>query len=57
MEIKIGVQNTPRELIIDVDEDSDQIQQLLTDALPDGVFSVTDARVDVSSSQQQASPT
>jgi hypothetical protein len=44
MEIKIGVRNAPRELTIDIDEDAEAIQQRLTEALPDGVFSVADAK-------------
>ncbi|HNA98584.1 MAG TPA: DUF3107 domain-containing protein [Marmoricola sp.] len=44
MEIKIGVRNAPREIVIDVDEDAEAISALLTDALPDGVFKVADAK-------------
>jgi len=44
MEIKIGIQNAPRELTIDVDEDAQKIHQMLADALPDGVFSVADSK-------------
>ena len=33
MEIKIGVQNTPRELIVETDADPSEIETLVNDAL------------------------
>lgn len=44
MEVKIGVQHTPRELVVDSDQTPDEIQQLVAAALAaeDGVLSLTD---------------
>ncbi|MDR1998927.1 MAG: DUF3107 domain-containing protein [Frankiaceae bacterium] len=44
MEVKIGVQHTPRELVVDSDQTPDEIQQLGAAALGayDGVLSLTD---------------
>lgn len=46
MEVKIGVQHTPRELVVDSDQTPDEIQQLIADALASdsGVLSLTDAK-------------
>lgn len=45
MEVKIGIQHAPRELIVDTDTSADDVQQLLSDALgSDGVLSLSDAR-------------
>lgn len=44
MEVKIGVQHTPRELVVESDQTPDEIQQLVADALAgdSGVLSLTD---------------
>jgi hypothetical protein len=45
MEVKIGIQHAPRELIVDTDTSADDVQQLLSDALgSDGVLSLSDAK-------------
>ena len=45
MEVKIGIQHAPRELVVDTDESSDDVQQQLTEALAnDGVLAITDAK-------------
>jgi hypothetical protein len=45
MEVKIGVQNAPRELTIDTDNDAEQVEKLVSDAITSGgVLSLTDAR-------------
>jgi hypothetical protein len=45
MEVKIGVQNAPRELTIDTNNDADQVEKLVSDAITSGgVLSLTDAR-------------
>lgn len=36
MEVKIGVQHVARELVLESDQTSDEVQQLLTKALADG---------------------
>ena len=44
MEVKIGVQFAARELVVDVSEDSDTVEKLVTAALKgeSGVLSLTD---------------
>lgn len=44
MEIRIGVQNAPREIAIDVAMEADEIEKLIIDATPSGVFSVRDLK-------------
>ena len=45
MEVKIGVQNAPRELSIDTTLDADGIEELVAKAIADnGVVALTDAR-------------
>ncbi len=46
MEVKIGVQHAPRELVVDTDLSSDDIEKAVTEALsdPSGVLSLTDAK-------------
>ena len=45
MEVKIGIQHAPRELIVDTDTSADDVQQLLSDALgSDGVLSLSDVK-------------
>jgi hypothetical protein len=45
MEVKIGIQSIPRELIVDTDASADEVEKALTQALsaPDGhaVFALT----------------
>ncbi len=42
MEIKIGVQHSPREIVLDVDKTADQISKTLTEALTNGDTIVLD---------------
>ena len=43
MEVKIGIQSAPRELVLDTNETSEQIEQALRAALADGgVFALSD---------------
>ena len=45
VEVKIGVQNVARELIVETDQSNDDISAALQAALSeDGVFSLTDAK-------------
>ncbi len=45
VEVKIGVQNAARELIVETEESTDAIAKLVTDAIAaDGVISLTDAK-------------
>jgi len=46
MEVKIGIQHSPRELVIDVEQDLDAVEQQVNAALgaDDGVLSLTDAK-------------
>jgi hypothetical protein len=46
MEVKIGVQQAPRELTVEVDQDADQVEQAVTSALADasGLLSLTDSK-------------
>lgn len=46
MEVKIGVQNTPRELVVDSDQTPDEIEQLVAQALgsDSGLLSLTDTK-------------
>lgn len=45
MELKIGIQHAPRELLVETDEAADAVQKRLTKALTDdGVFTVTDTK-------------
>jgi hypothetical protein len=45
MEVKIGVQNTPRELIVDTAEGADEIEERLASAVVEGgTFSLVDTR-------------
>lgn len=44
MEVKIGIQNSSRELIIDTDRSSDEIQKAVTEAVEGGVLSLTDTK-------------
>ena len=43
MEVKIGMQSAPRELVLDTNETADQVEQALRSALADGgVFALAD---------------
>ncbi|MGN0062851.1 MAG: DUF3107 domain-containing protein [Nocardioides sp.] len=45
MELKIGIQNAPRELLVETDEAPEDVTKRLTKALSDdGVFTVTDTK-------------
>ena len=44
MEVKIGVQNASRELVIDTDQEGDNVEKSVRDALRDGVLVLTDIK-------------
>ena len=44
MEVKIGVQNANRELVIDTDQEGDDIEKAVSNALEQGVFALTDSK-------------
>ncbi|KRA37991.1 MULTISPECIES: DUF3107 domain-containing protein [unclassified Nocardioides] len=45
VEVKIGVQNTARELVIETDETSEGVEALVSDALSsEGVLKLTDTK-------------
>jgi hypothetical protein len=44
MEVKIGVQNANRELVIDTNQEGDDIEKAVSDALEQGVFTLTDSK-------------
>ena len=46
MEVKIGVQNAPRELIVETDESAENIEKLYTEAAgrDGGVLALTDTK-------------
>ena len=45
MEIKIGVKQSPREIVIEVEEDNDTVRDLVTRAIADSsVLSLTDSK-------------
>ena len=45
MEVKIGVQNAPRELTIDADVDAEHVEKLVADAVASGgVLTLSDAK-------------
>jgi hypothetical protein len=46
MEVKIGIQNATRELIVDSTEDADQLEKAVAEAVSseDGLLSLTDSR-------------
>ncbi len=45
MELKIGVQNTARELLVETDEAPEAVEKRLAEAMAnDGVFSVSDTK-------------
>ena len=45
MEVKIGVQHAPRELVVETDESADNVEKMFNDAVAgDGVLSLTDSK-------------
>lgn len=45
MEVKIGIQHAPRELIVEVDDDTESVEKLVTAAVADdSVISLTDSK-------------
>lgn len=45
MEVKIGIQNAARELVVDTNDSADAVEKLVSEAVAsDGVFAITDAR-------------
>ena len=44
MEVKIGVQNSSRELIIDTNQTSDDIEKSVAEAVEQGLLSLTDSK-------------
>lgn len=44
MEVKIGIQNAPRELVVDVTASHDEITEKVEAALKDGALSLTDTK-------------
>lgn len=46
MEVKIGVQNTPRELIVESAQSQDEVQAIVTEALADddGILTLVDEK-------------
>ncbi|MDN4162216.1 DUF3107 domain-containing protein [Nocardioides abyssi] len=45
MEVKIGVQHAPRELVVETDESADAVQQLVADAVSAGtVLTLSDSK-------------
>ena len=45
MEVKIGIQNAARELVVDTNESADAVEKLVSEAVTsDGVLAITDAK-------------
>lgn len=45
MEVKIGVQHAPRELLVETDETLENVEKLVTEAISsDGVLALTDTK-------------
>jgi hypothetical protein len=44
MEVKIGVQNANRELVIDSDQEGDDVEKLVRDGIEQGVLTLTDSK-------------
>jgi len=46
VEVKIGIQHAPRELVVDTDESAESIEQTVTTAVggTDGVLALTDTK-------------
>lgn len=45
MEVKIGVQNAARELVVETDQEADQVEKLVAEAVSgEGVLTLTDTK-------------
>jgi len=44
MEVKIGVQHAPREIVVDVTDTHEEIEARLTEALKGGTLALSDAK-------------
>jgi hypothetical protein len=45
VEVKIGIQHAPRELVVDTDESAEAVEKLVADAVSsDGVLALTDSK-------------
>ena len=45
MEVKIGIQHAPRELVVDTDETADAVETMVADAVgSEGVLALTDSK-------------
>jgi hypothetical protein len=44
MEVKIGVQNANRELVLDIDQSGDDVEKAVAHAMEQGVLSLTDTK-------------
>ncbi|MCW2767129.1 MAG: hypothetical protein JWO11_3088 [Nocardioides sp.] len=45
MEVKIGVQHSPRELVVETNETADGVEKIVADAVSsDGIITLTDAK-------------
>ena len=44
MEVKIGVQNANRELVLDIDQSGDEVEKAIAHAIEHGVLSLTDIK-------------
>ncbi len=45
MEVKIGIQHSPRELVVDTEEKSESIEKLVSEAVSsEGVLTLTDTK-------------
>ena len=44
MEVKIGIQHAPRELIVDVESTHEEIEKLVAEAVKGGVLSLSDGK-------------
>lgn len=45
MEVKIGIQHAPRELVVETDESAESVEKMLADAIgADGVLALSDSK-------------
>ncbi len=45
MEVKIGIQHAPRELVVDTDETAEAVEKMVADAVgSEGVLALTDSK-------------
>lgn len=45
MEVKIGVQHSPRELVVETNESADGVEKIVADAVAsDGIIALTDSK-------------